>query len=93
MLIEVTNCESGQLSLAQLVADLRGLYVAADPHDPDLRSDFETVWSRIDAEHELRTESWAPPGSAIEENLTAALQQFRDWVERVLIADPTYEHG
>jgi hypothetical protein len=93
MVTEVERCESGDLPLGELVADLRGLYVEADPHDPALRSDFEAAWGRIKGQHELRTEPWAPVGSAREENLLAALSGYREWVERVIAADSTDEHG
>jgi hypothetical protein len=46
----------------KLVSDLRGLYVEADPHDPSVRANFESAWSSLDAEYELRTETWASVG-------------------------------
>jgi hypothetical protein len=93
MITETERCGSGDLSLGELLTELRGLYVEADPHDPALRSDFEEAWGRIEGEHELRTEPWAPAGSARDENLAAALSRFREWVQRVVAADNTDEHG
>jgi hypothetical protein len=79
-------------SLGQLVADLRGLYVEADPHDPRIRVDFEMHWSAVDAEHELRTERWAPTGAASDERLARAVASFRSWVLGVLTADQSDQH-
>ena len=74
MLKPVDDLCAGRLDLAQLVSDLRGLlYIEADPHDPVVREDFESMWSPIDNEYELRTAPWAPPGLASDENLEAAL--------------------
>jgi hypothetical protein len=92
MLTEVDRFRSGDLSLGTLVDDLRGLYVEADPHEPRIRSDFEAVWSRIDGEHELRTEPWAPPGSASDAHLATYLDEFSAWVRSVLANDDSSEH-
>jgi hypothetical protein len=93
MLAEIERFQAGQLSLSKLVANLRGLYVEADPHDSTIRAGFEAVWSPIDGENDLRTQSWAPPGLASEDNLVAELAHFSEWVEGVLAADQTEEHG
>ena len=93
MLSMVADYERHELNLGQLIQDLRGLYIEADPHDASVRSDFEAHWSPIDAQHELRTESWAPAGAASEEDLASALDRFSSWVEGVLAADTTTEHG
>ena len=71
MLEPVDDLCAGRLDLAQLVSDLWGLFVEADPHDPVVREDFESMWSPIDNEYELRTAPWAPPGLASDENLEA----------------------
>ena len=92
MLKLVASYERGQLELGKLIADLRGLFVEADPHDQVVRSDFEAAWALIDAEYELRTEVWAPPGSASNENLQRSLDAFRIWVEEVLAADSSEDH-
>ena len=87
MLTAVSRYRSGELALGKLVSDLRGLYVEADPHYGTVRDAFEAAWSTIDAEHELRTEAWAPKGSASDANLGQSLDVFTAWVERVLNAD------
>ena len=51
MLKAVDDFATGTVGLGQLVRDLRGLYVEADPHDPDVGSEFEAVWSGIDGEN------------------------------------------
>jgi hypothetical protein len=84
MLDAVEAYRTGNLSLDRLVADLRGYFIEADPHDHSVRSDFELMWSRIDGELELRTELWAPAGAASDENLTRQLTHFSEWVKAVL---------
>ena len=93
MLSRVADYEQHGLDLGQLIQDLRGLFIEADPHDASIRSDFEAHWSPIDAQYELRTESWAPAGAASEEHLGSALGRFSAWVEGVLSADTSTEHG
>src|SRR5437899_3000201 len=92
MLTEVDRFRVSEVPLGKLVDDLRGLYVEADPHDARVRTDFEGVWSRIDAENELRTEAWASPGSASDANLAKSLDEFTTWVRSVLSNDPTDDH-
>ena len=92
MLDRVADFEQRGLDLGLLVRDLRGLFIEADPHDASIRSDFESKWSPIDAEYELRTESWAPAGAASDGNLANVLGRFRSWVEAVLAADTSSEH-
>jgi hypothetical protein len=82
----------GADDLGGLVGDLRGLFVEADPHDPVLRTDFEVYWSPIDAEHELRTESWAPTGAANDAALAQSLSAFGSWVANLVEGDPTSDH-
>jgi hypothetical protein len=50
------------------------------------------MWSSIDAEHELRTEPWAPAGSASDEALDQALDTLTEWVTAMLAADSSTEH-
>jgi hypothetical protein len=88
----IDDYERDDGDLGKPVRDLRGLFVEADPHDPEIRSDFEEYWSPIDAEHELRTEPWAPAGAANDEKLSASLDAFKSWVLAVLLADPSDEH-
>lgn len=93
MLDRVADHRAGSISLSRLVDDLRGLYVEADPHDPEVRSDFEAAWSPIDGQSLLRTEPWAPPGAASDATLDRVLNEFVLWVGTVLAADDASEHG
>jgi hypothetical protein len=92
MLERVTSFERGELDLGQLVAALRTEYIEADPHDARIRAEFEAMWSPIEGENELRTESWAPPGAANDDRLREVLRAFRTWVEQVLASDSTTDH-
>jgi len=74
----------GRLGLRKLVNDLQGLMAAADLHDQALINEFWNHEAPIDMELELRTEDWAPPGSASDEALYKALADFRSWVTAVL---------
>jgi hypothetical protein len=89
----VDDFRGGTTELGKLVQDLRGLYVEADPHDPEVRFGFEAVWSPIDGEHMLRTEAWAPVGSSTEESLASVVKDFRSFVGEILAADTGPEHG
>ena len=60
---------AGRLGLRKLVNDLQGLMAAADLHDQALINEFWNHEAPIDMELELRTEDWAPPGSASDEAL------------------------
>lgn len=92
-MIDMTlDYENGSVDLESLCAGLRGLFVEADPHDPTIRSDFETYWSPIEMEHETRTAPWAPAGSADDTSLARSLARFREWIVLVL-ADTNAEHG
>ncbi len=51
MIARVGKFRQGEMSLARLVDDLRGLYVEADPHDQAVRHSFEQHWS-------ISTASW-----------------------------------
>ena len=93
MLDRVEDQRAGRITLGTLVTDVRGLFVEADPHDSQLREDFETYWSPIDAEYELRTEPWAPRGAASEEQLKAALDRFVRWVTTAPLSNESRDHG
>ncbi len=73
--------------LGRLVTNLMGLVRAADIHDEQVRSGFYDQWVKLDMEHELRTEPWAPVGSASDDRLAAGLRGVRGWVEELLADD------
>jgi hypothetical protein len=75
---------AGRLGLRKLVNDLQGLMPGADLHDQALINEFWNHEAPIDMEFELRTEDWAPLGSASDEALDKALADFRSWVAEVL---------
>ncbi|MFI6803301.1 hypothetical protein [Streptosporangium canum] len=75
--------DSGEVSLPKLVDDLRGLFDAADPHELSVRDSFQWLWADLDAESELRTEPWAPPGLADDAHLSGILHGLRSWVTSV----------
>ena len=93
MLDRVAAFEQGRSELGALVGDLRGLFVEADPHDQRIRDDFEVVWSRLDHESELRTESWAPSEARSDERIDLLLKDFEKCVHMVLAGTSTTEHG
>ena len=76
--------EAGDIDLRKLASDLKGLLGASDLHDHALIDEFWNHFVEIDMELELRTEGWAPPGSASDERLREALGSYRQWVETVL---------
>jgi hypothetical protein len=92
MLDQISLYRAGRMDLGVLAERLGGLYAEADPHDAGIRDQFE-VMVPIDAEHELRTEPWAPAGSASDEALGRALAALTEWVTGMLAADSTPEHG
>ncbi len=92
ILSRLTDFENRVIDLGLLVKDLRGLYVEADPHDVAIRNGFESHWILLDAEHELRAESWAPAGAACDDRLTDAIGSFRSWVNGITAFDTTTEH-
>lgn len=92
MLDEIVDFQHGRKELDRLISDLRGLFVEADPHDPEVREVFEAKWAPIDGEHELRTESWAPKGAASEVRLSRLIEEFRYWVVTLIAADVGHEH-
>jgi hypothetical protein len=93
MVGRISDYEEGRVELGVLVADLRGLFVEADPHDSTVRSDFEWYWAPIDGEYEVRSEAWAPPGLANDDHLARSLDDFRDWVSGSVLADPSTDHN
>jgi hypothetical protein len=74
---------SGEISLPKLVEDLVGLFDAADPHELSVRDSFRWLWSDLDAESELRTEPWAPPGLADDIHLSEVLHGLRSWITSI----------
>jgi hypothetical protein len=93
MLAKVEDFRAGAISLSRLVDDVRGLYVEADPHDPQMQEEFEEYWSGLDIELSQRTEPWAPPGAATEQSLRVAVGEFEWWVNKVLDEHSLGEHG
>lgn len=73
--------DSGGIPLPKLTEDLRGLFEAADPRELSIRDSFEELWAELDAERELRTEPWAPPGLADDAHLCEILRRLRSWIE------------
>ncbi|MEY2426890.1 MAG: hypothetical protein QOI61_2462 [Actinomycetota bacterium] len=92
MFHRIGEFQVGTSDLTKLVSDLRGLFVEADPHDGQIRSDFEAMWAPIDGENELRTAPWAPVGAASDKRLSQVLTEFTEWVKKVLAADETDVH-
>jgi hypothetical protein len=62
------------------------------PDDPALRDAFEEQWARIDGELELRTESWAPAGSASDADLARYLDGREQWVSELLRSSSSTAH-
>lgn len=93
MLDRIDALDAGTVELGELVRELRGLFVEANSHDQRVRDDFEVYWSAIDAQHELRTESWAPSGTADDRALRASVDAFRRWVQTAVLADKTDHHN
>ena len=73
--------DSGGIFLPKLAEDLRGLFEAADPRELSIKDSFEELWAELDAESELRTEAWAPPGLADDAHLREILHRLRSWIE------------
>lgn len=93
MLAKIEDFRAGAVSLRQLVDDTRGLYVEADPHDSQVRDEFDEYWSALDVELAQRTEPWAPAGAATEQSLRVAVDEFEWWVKKVLDEHALGEHG
>jgi hypothetical protein len=77
--VEIDRYRHNEVSLGRLVANLGGLLGATDLHDQTLVGDFWNHLAPIDAEHELRTQPWAPVGSASDDNLDAVLTAMSEW--------------
>ncbi|MFC4062934.1 hypothetical protein ACFOWE_32030 [Planomonospora corallina] len=73
--------DSGETSLPKLVEDLHGLFEAADPRRLSIRDSFMELWAELDAESELRTAPWMPPGLADDARLREILSRLRSWIE------------
>jgi hypothetical protein len=84
MIEALDRYESGEIDLAKLVDDLRGLLKASDLQASELIGEFWNHFQEIDMELELRTEGWVPPGSASDTRLREALASYRTWVSQVL---------
>ncbi|MEU9886898.1 hypothetical protein [Sphaerisporangium sp. NPDC051011] len=69
----------GGLSLPKLVADLRGLFDASGLRGWAESDAFYDLWVDLDSESDIRTETWAPPDSADDARLAAALDGLRAW--------------
>jgi hypothetical protein len=61
--------------------------VAADFTSSESRDDFDTLWTRIDAEAELRTEPPAPPGFVSDNALRGGVDTLMSWVRELLNYD------
>jgi hypothetical protein len=79
MVDEIDECLAGRLSLDRLVDNSRGLFEAADISDNRTRDEFEAAWSSVDAQLELRTESWSRPEWISDSALEANLTDLRNW--------------
>ena len=84
MIEEIKRFRDGEIELRKLVQDLQGLMGGADLHDGDLIDEFWNHEAPIDMELELRTEQWAPEGSASDARLEQALTEFAEWAQRIL---------
>ena len=86
MVGQVAEFRGSGLPIDRLAANLRGLFDATGIRSPDLRDEFQDLWTDIDMESELRTESWAPPGAASDERLTRALDSLIVWARESVAA-------
>lgn len=84
MIDEIASYRMGGIDLRTLVQRLQGLMGASDLHDGNLIDEFWSRQAPIDMELELRTEPWAPPGSASDIALQTALDDFVTWVQMIL---------
>jgi hypothetical protein len=84
MIAEVDAYLTDEIPLEGLADNLRGLVAASDLRDVKLEREWWEHFNPIDMELELRTEAWAPAGSASDEHLSEALARFRRWVRQVL---------
>jgi hypothetical protein len=88
MLRQIDDWEQGNLGLARLVTNLYGLLEATEMKGTEPADEFYSRWAKLDMEVELRTEPWAPTGSASDDRLNAAIASVRDHVHRVLDESP-----
>lgn len=84
MIESLDDFENGRIELGTLCSNLEGLMGAADLRDQHLRDEFWNQYAEINMEHELRSEGWAPSGSASDERLREGLDSYRRWVLNVL---------
>jgi hypothetical protein len=70
---------AGRSTASKLLANTWGLMEAADLRMTPTWEAFYLRWARIDGEHELLTESWAPDGSGSTVRLASAVEQLRAW--------------
>ena len=93
MLDRLHAFENDEIDLTNLVQDLRGLFIEADPHRADVREGFELRWSELEMNDELRTQPWAPRGSYDEAGLRRGIESLREWVTTSVLADFTTDHN
>jgi hypothetical protein len=79
MVGEIDEFLAGRLSLRRLVDNTRGLFEAADVSDNRIRMEFDAAWSPVDAQLELRTESWSRPEWISDSDLNATVTNLRNW--------------
>jgi hypothetical protein len=84
MIESIDAYRAGQFDLRKLVVDLQGLLGAVELHDDHLVREWWNHEAPIDMELELRTEAWAPEGSASDQALDRALSDFQTWARQVL---------
>ncbi|MDH2426929.1 hypothetical protein [Sphaerisporangium sp. TRM90804] len=80
---------AGEVTLPKVVEDLRGLFEVADPREWAIRDAFEDLWVDLDAECDLRTELWAPPGLADDAHLRRTIDALRSWASRIADGAPS----
>ncbi|MET8141551.1 hypothetical protein ABZU32_14685 [Sphaerisporangium sp. NPDC005288] len=73
---------ASEVTLPKLVQDLRGLFEVADPREWAIRDEFEDLWVDLDAECDLMTQPWAPPGLADDARLRRTIDAIRSWASR-----------
>ena len=62
---EIDRYHPDQISLGTLISNLQGHFNAVNVHDPQLIEDFRSLLARMDGEHEVRADPWAPPDATI----------------------------
>lgn len=76
---QVDAWTNGSLPTEQLLRNTEGLMDAADLRGKPGWDEFYLRWARIDREHELLTEDWAPVDSGSADPLRNAVQSLRQW--------------